>query len=212
MKFQGGLNGSYYIYYCSDNYSCVVYWLWCSWIAVMKGLCTVSSGDVVNILIKEKTMPEVGKYYAIEPIVDKGTAKQNRTLHPLLECLFDWMLEENTYQFKDNGIEYDFRCSSTDRLKTIFKIRYGKGADVWEYVSYSYNMVEVFNLCDIPEPVVSDFNNGNRLRIKASHAISWTAYNKEDRANLITNTINIMKTIGVDSEKFHSILDGIKEN
>ena len=49
----------------------------------MKGLCTVSSGDVVNILVKEKTMPEVGKYYYLEDATH-GSAAQNKAFHALV--------------------------------------------------------------------------------------------------------------------------------
>ncbi|MCW8932151.1 MAG: hypothetical protein OQL19_18200 [Gammaproteobacteria bacterium] len=177
----------------------------------MKVLVTVSSGDVVQLLVKGADMPLVGKEYSLEKIVDSGTAKQNRTFHPLLECLYTWMLKNDTYQFESNGIQYDFRCSDIDKLKTIFKIRYGKGANRWEYVDDNYNMVEVFDLKEIPTYVVSDFSEGNRGRIKASHAISWKEYDKDDRRKLIDNMINIMKTIGVDSDKFNEILDGIKQ-
>ncbi len=177
----------------------------------MKGLCTVSTGDIVNILVKGKTMPLVGKYYVIEAVVDKGTAKQNRTLHPLLDCMYSWMLENDTYQFESNKIEYDFRCNSMDALKKIFKIKYGKGADEWEYVNDSYGMVKTDDLKSLPDYVIDDFQNGNRERIKASHAVSWKLYNKSDRLKLIDNVINIMKSIGVDTQKFYDILEGIKD-
>ncbi len=176
----------------------------------MKGLCTVASGEVCTLSIKSGDLPEVGAYYVIEKIVDKGTAKQNRTFHPLIDCLYSWMLDINTFQFEDNGIEYDLRCSNKDKLKLLFKIRYGKGACLWRYSDKNHNLVEIDDLNKVPDYVVDDFNKGNKGRINASDAISWKYYDKKDRIELIDKTINIMKTIGVDSKKFYDVLDGIK--
>ncbi|MCP4393963.1 MAG: hypothetical protein GY804_06815 [Alphaproteobacteria bacterium] len=177
----------------------------------MKALCTGSSAGEVTFKITGKTKPVVGKEYVIESIVGVGSAKQNRTFHPLIECLYKWMLENDTYQFEENGIEYDFRCEDNDRLKIIFKMTYGKGACSWKYVTNKNTMQEIYDLNDAPDYVIEDFNAGNRGRIEARDAISWTEYDKEDRANLITNTINIMRTIGVDSAKFHEIMEGIRQ-
>ncbi len=72
-------------------------------------------------------------------------------------------------------------------------------------------MVKTDDLSTIPDYVVDDFKSGNRGRVKAVEPISWTEYNKAQRADLITNILNIMKTIGVDSPKFVEILEGIKQ-
>jgi hypothetical protein len=126
--------------------------------------------------------------------------------------MFSWMLERDTYQFEVNEIQYDFRCADSDELKVHFKIKYGKGASKWEYVNEAIQMVPVYDLKDVPQYAIDDFNKGNRGRVKASRAISWIDYDKKDRIKLIDSVINIMKTIGVDSQKFHDILDGIRED
>jgi hypothetical protein len=177
----------------------------------MKANCTFSNGNIAHFVVLNKAMPTVNKEYVIEPVVDKGSAKQNRTLHPLLDCLYSWMLDNDTYQFEANGVIYDFRCEDSKELKKIFKIRYGMGACSWEYVNDKMGMVKVYDQYKIPKYAVDDFNSGNRGRVKAVDAISWKKYNKDQRMNLISNTISIMKTVGVDTKKFHEILDGIKE-
>ncbi len=101
----------------------------------MIGLCTDSSAGIVIISVKGKTMPSVGKEYVIEAIVGVGSAKQNRTFHPLIDCLYSWMLEDDNYRFQVNNTEYDFRCSDKEELRKIFKMRYGLGACSWEYVN-----------------------------------------------------------------------------
>ncbi|MCP4392777.1 MAG: hypothetical protein GY804_00640 [Alphaproteobacteria bacterium] len=90
-------------------------------------------------------------------------------------------------------------------------MRHGKGSCSWEYVNDKSGMVKTYDISTIPQYVIDDFNSGNRGRVKAVDPISWTEYDKEDRANLITNTINIMRTIGVDSAKFHEIMEGIRQ-
>jgi len=176
----------------------------------MKYLCTASTMEEVTLFGDAKKI-DVGKYYVLEPLVDKGTSRQNRTLHPLLDCLYSWMLERDTFQFEDNGIIYDLRCSSKGKLKTLFKIRYGKGACLWKYSDSKHKLVEINDLKELPDYVLEDFQKGNKGRINASEAISWKDYNKKDRIKLIDAIINIMKTIGVNSKSFLDILEGIKE-
>jgi hypothetical protein len=177
----------------------------------MKATCTLSTGNIANFIVHNKTMPVVKVDYVIEKVVDKGSAKQNRTFHPLIDCFYSWMVENDTYQFEDNEIKYDFRCKDQEELKKIFKMRYGMGACSWEFVNDKNGMVKVYNQYEIPKYVVNDFNGGNHDRVKAVDAISWKEYNKDQRMNLISNTIVIMKRVGVDCKKFHEILDGIKD-
>ncbi len=176
----------------------------------MKGICISSSDDEAFFKIESKDKPSVNKTYVFNTLVDKGTAQQNRTFHPLLECLYDWMLSNDKYQFEVNGVIYDFRCDSVDRLKRIFKIRYGKGACSWKYVTDQLTMALINDLNDVPDYVLEDFNNGNRGRIEANEAISWTLYEKDDRRNLIDRLISIMHLIKVDSKRFFEILEGFK--
>ncbi len=176
----------------------------------MRGLCTVAAGQEAQIMLSGSEFPEVGAYYYLTKEIPEGTDKQNKTLHPLLICFYNWMLRNDTYQFEENGIEYDFRCPDWKYLKEIFKMRYGAGADHYEYVNDKYQMVRISDIKELPDYVMEDFKGGNTGRIKGIPK-SWSKYNKKQRTQLIDNLLNIMRSVGVDSKKFSEIQEGLED-
>ena len=162
-----------------------------------------------RFMVESKDAPVLGNRYILEDAIN-GTQAQNKTLHALIQCLYKWMLSINTFQFEIDSIYYDFRCPDYLILKDVFKMRYGAGADHYEYVNDNLEIINVKKLEDIPLTVVTDFTSGNKKRVKKILK-SWSKYTKKQRTDLIETTLCIMKLIGVDSKKFAEILEGMEE-
>ena len=161
-------------------------------------------------LVESKTKPIPGKRYNLEDAVT-GTKAQNKTFHALISCFFKWMLSTDTFQYEVDGTPYDFRYPDYLVLKDVFKMKYGAGHDHLEYVNDKNQMISVKYMEDVPDYVIKDFNLGNRQRVKQVLK-SWSQYTKKQRTDLIETTLNLMKSIGVDSKKFTEILDGMEKN
>ncbi len=167
----------------------------------MKGICTVASGEVCNFRIADKTLPEVGAYYYIEP-AKNGTQEQNKAFHALV------------LEFFKSG-QHSYDIGSFDELKNCIKRSLGAGFDSFvyiamvqkdEYVSYP-KMFDAKTIGDIPEIVKSDPNMKSMIRGKLK---SWSKYTKKERTSTIDNLIAEMKEAGVNSEKFDEILSGME--
>lgn len=163
-----------------------------------------------RFMVESKDVPIPGRKYILEDY-GNGTQAQNKTFHALISCLFKYMLSINQYQFEIDEIYYDFRYPDWLVLKDVFKMKYGAGADHYEYASDNLEIITVKKLEDIPDKVIKDFTTGNNKRIKKILK-SWSLYTKKQRIDLIETTLNLMKSIGVDSNKFYEILKGMEKN
>ena len=175
----------------------------------MKALCTSVSDTTITMEIVSGTIPEAGLYYTLEDCV-KGTSAQNKALHALIQEFYRWMLRTDTYMFEVGNTVYDFSCADWFDLREKLKYRYGEGVSHYQYCNAEYEMIKVKELSDVPEYVLDDFNAGNRLRIKAILK-SWSLYTKKQRRLMLDAVIDIMKVVGVDSKKFHEILNGMNQ-
>lgn len=163
-----------------------------------------------RFMVESKDAPEVGRRYILEDY-GNGTQAQNRTFHALVSCFYKWMLSINTFVFEIDDIHYDFAYPDYLVLKDVFKMKYGAGADHYEYVNDKLEIITVKKIDEIPHSVVKDFTSGNNKRIKKILK-SWSQYTKKQRTDLIETTLNLMKSIKVDSKKFTEILDGMEKN
>lgn len=175
----------------------------------MKVLCLSKSGENYIFSPESKDHPKIGVYYNLDDAIH-GTAAQNRTFHLLIQIFYTWMLKQDLFVIESSSsIVYDFRCADWQELKDIFKFRYGAGYDRIQYVNDKFAMVRVKTWEEVPGYALDDYNAGNRNRIKAVLK-SWGDYTKTERRKLLDNTINIMKHCGVDSKRFHEILDSME--
>jgi hypothetical protein len=168
----------------------------------MKGLCTVSSGDVVNILVTGNDMPEVGRYYNLEDAIE-GTAAQNRTFHAL-----------TMEYFKSGHSSYD--ADNYADFKNQIKRHLGQGFEGFVYIDTvvnknrdggaHYKMYDVKKLDEIPLYIREDSHMKDMIRGKLK---SWSDYTKKQRKNCIDNVINEMLQCGINTAKFQEILKGM---
>jgi len=166
----------------------------------VKGRCTVASGEVCNFRIADKTLPEVGAYYYIEP-AKNGTQEQNKAFHALV------------LEFFRSG-QHSYDISSFDKLKDCIKRSLGAGFDSYVYAQleqtdedkFHCKMYDAKKIEDIPQRVKDDPYMKDMIRGKLK---SWSKYTKKERTSTIDNLIAEMKTAGVNSEKFDEILRGM---
>jgi len=166
----------------------------------MKGLCTVSTGDVVNILVTGDDMPEVGKYYNLEDAIE-GTSAQNRTFHAL------------TMEYFYSG-QSSYSADNYADFKNQIKRHLGEGFECFVYAElylksddiYSVRMKDAKTKNDIPQDVLTDPDMKDMIRGKLK---SWSDYTKKQRKNCIDAVINEMMQCGINTAKFQEILKGM---
>lgn len=165
---------------------------------MIKGLCTVSTGSVVNLLVSEGELPEVGKYYTLEDAVN-GTLAQNRTFHALT-------LE----YFKSGQSSYD--ADNYADFKNQIKRHLGEGFDLFIYVTVNDDGIPVIKEAttqnDIPVDVKNSALFKDQIRGKLK---SWSDYTKKQRKKCIDNVISEMLQAGVNTKKFEEILKGLEK-
>ena len=132
--------------------------------------------------------PEVGRTYTLEDATE-GTDKQNRFFHPLV---MEW--------FKSGCHSYDVQ--NWQALKEFVKRDMGAGFESYVYADEK-GMHKVKTLEDIPAHIP--------LTHKMGKLKSWGAYTKNERRKTIDMLISTMIQSGVNSKKFHEILDGMSD-
>lgn len=162
---------------------------------MIKGLCTISTGSVVNLLV-EGELPEVGHYYFLESATE-GTSAQNKTFHALT-------LE----YFKSGQSSYD--ADNYDDFKNIIKRHLGAGFDGFVFAEILFDKPVLRHAKtkeDIPEYIRNDPNFKDMIFGKLK---SWADYTKTQRRTTIDNVINEMFQCGINTNKFQEILKGMK--
>ncbi len=168
----------------------------------MKGLVTVSTQSVVNLLI-EGELPEVGHYYYLESATE-GTSAQNKTFHAL------------TMEYFKSG-QHSYNADSYDDFKNQIKKSLGAGFESFVYIDKvldndavgdHYKMFDVKTKEDIPDYILNNSYMKDMIRGKLK---SWSCYSKKQRKNCIDNVINEMLQAGVNSKKFEEILKGMEK-
>ena len=137
--------------------------------------------------------PQEGRYYLLEDAAT-GTGAQNRAFHSLLSAFWQWMFNNNNFQFQDGNVIYDLSTPDKKAFKDFFKYKYGQGFSHIEYVDDKYRMVKVKDMSEIPDYVIYDFNSGNKNRVKGVLK-SWADYTKKQRQNCIDTLLKIIDHI-----------------
>jgi len=140
-------------------------------------------------LVLSGDAPEQGRKYALEDATD-GTPQQNRAFHPLV------------MEFFKSGC-HSYNCASWQELKDFIKRDMGAGFESFVYADES-GMHEVKTKEEIPAGTPRTHIRG---KLK-----SWSKYTKKERRETMDLLISTMIQAGVNSKKFHEILDGMGRN
>ncbi len=162
--------------------------------------------------VSSKTVPIVGRYYSLED-AESGSSAQNKAFHALITEFYKWMLGNNEFVLEIDNITYDLSCPDKDTLKNIFKKKYGAGFESFVYAQYDNvsNRV-IIKAADTYEQIPSTVKDDKDFRLLIRGKLkSWGVYTKKQRTTLLQVTIDLMKSVGVDSKKFHEILDGMEK-
>lgn len=163
---------------------------------MIKGLCTVSTGSVVNLLI-DGEMPKVGHYYYLESATE-GTTAQNKTFHAL------------TMEYFNSG-QSSYDAANYADFKNQIKRHLGQGFECYIYATFDDDMnviiKEVKTAEDIPSSIKNSEIYKDQIRGKLK---SWSDYTKKQRKNTIDNVISEMHQAGINTPKFEEILKGMQ--
>lgn len=132
--------------------------------------------------------PEEGKTYLLEDATD-GTQQQNRAFHPLVQ------------EFFRSGC-HSYNCETWQELKDFIKRDMGAGFESYVYADES-GMHEVKTKEEIPAGTPRTHIRG---KLK-----SWSKYTKKQRRETMDLLISTMIQAGVNTKKFHEILDGLEK-
>ena len=176
---------------------------------MIKGLVTVSSGNVVNLLV-DGELPEVGAYYYLESATH-GTSAQNKTFHAL------------TLEYFNSG-QSSYDADNYADFKNMIKRHLGAGfegfifveMEQYEYPGYGNKretgerpiIKDAKKREDIPEHVLNDPAMKTMIRGKLK---SWSSYTKKQRKETIDNVISEMLQAGVNTKKFEEIMKGLSD-
>lgn len=154
--------------------------------------------------------PEVGRYYILEDATS-GTAAQNRAFHSLLDAFWKWMFDTNTFVFQDGEAVFDLSTPSPADFKDYFKYKYGAGFSHVQFVDEQNQIIKVKSLSDVPDYVIKDFNDGNRLRVKGVLK-SWADYTKPERKKAIDMLLKLVAVSECTDKKVMDIISGMEKH
>lgn len=141
--------------------------------------------------------PVVGCRYILEDC-ETGTGAQNKLAHSLIQEYFK------------SGC-YSDTVSTWLELKDHLKKRLGEGFEAFVYVDplNPNKILDAKTYNDVPEHVRFSVHKRDLIRGRLK---SWADYNLKQRKKFIDNLICEMHTSGVQTKKFHEILEGIDGN
>lgn len=161
----------------------------------------ITAGD--SFFCADDKKPEVGKRYVLEDATS-GTLAQGRLFHALVECYYNsglWSYPGSGY--KQGATLHEFR--------EIIKRKLGAGFEVIYYADYVDGKAIICKcktIDEIPEHVRRDPDMRKCIQ---GHLLSWAKYTKTQRRLTVDKLISEMHQAGVNTPKFHEILDGIAQ-
>jgi hypothetical protein len=164
----------------------------------MKGLCTVSTGEVVNLLMSGDDMPELGKYYNLEDAIE-GTGAQRRTREKLIKIY--WR----------SGLHPKYGGDSLELFRDNLKKSLGEGFCKYVYadiVNGKPKIKEVKKESDIPDRIKTDPDFKEMILGKLK---SCSHYTKKQNMKFIDNIILDMSANNVNSKEFEEIMKGLEK-
>lgn len=167
----------------------------------MKGLVTVSTGSVVNILMSGKDMPEVGHYYILEDATH-GTGSQNRAFHAL------------TMEYFKSGM-HSYTCDNYDDFRNQIKKTLGAGFEGFVYACLrddsSYCDTPILKHAKTKEDIPMHIRDSDYFKEMIFGKLkSWSDYTLKERKNTIDNLLAEMDNAGVNSKKYQEIREGMQ--
>lgn len=163
---------------------------------MIKGMCSVASGEVVQLIVQGSELPEVGHYYFLESATE-GTGAQNRLFHSL------------TMEYFKSGM-HSYDASNYGDFKNQIKRKLGEGFESFIYADIGNNgkayLQEAKKAGDIPKKIMNDPEMKALVRGRLK---SWSDYTLKQRKKCIDNVITEMLNAGVNTTKFEEILKGI---
>ena len=169
---------------------------------MIKGMVTVATGEVVQLLVQDSEMPEVGHYYFLESATE-GTGAQNRLFHSL------------TMEYFKSGM-HSYNADNYQDFKNQIKRKLGEGFESYVFIDMVFDgkathpkMFEVKKLEEIPDHIKLDIHMNDMVRGKLK---SWSNYTLKQRKKCIDNVITEMLNAGVNTKKFEEILKGIEHD
>ena len=145
--------------------------------------------------------PVVGTIYALEEDED-GSDNQNRAFHSLLEVYYI----SGLWSYQGSGYK---QGATLEEFKKLIKRKLGCGFESFVYVDIINGSPKLFNVqkySDVPEHVRNDPDKANYIY---GHLKSWRDYTKKERRDTMDKLISEMHQVGVNSAKFHEILEGM---
>jgi len=151
-----------------------------------------------------KSKPILGGVYNLED-AKQGTAAQNAAFHALLGEYY----KTGLWSYEGSGYK---KGATLDEFKKIIKRKLGAGFERYVYIEMVDGwprIAECENREDIPDYIIRDPDKANYIR---GILKSWADYTKEERRITMDNLISEMHQVGVNTQKFMEILDGLESN
>ncbi len=163
----------------------------------MIGLC-IEVGPNGALLSIDGEQPELGFKYSLEPAAS-GSAAQNRAFHALVQEY--WRSRAHSYN-----------ASNFDEFRGHDKEVFGSWLRAFVYAEILEGKPIIKDaklFSDIPENVRQDPDLKQLVRGRLK---SWSDYTKKERRETLDRLISEMHEAGVQSKKFHEILEGMQDN
>ena len=129
-----------------------------------------------------------GEVYEVRP-VDKGTDRQNRAWHGLLQ------------EYWSSGC-HSYNAKNILHFRELIKLYLGAGVEVYYSI---INWYEYENANGLLEKAITIREPKEEYRVK-----SWSRYSKKERKESIDRLIAEMHQAGVQTKKFYEILEGLE--
>lgn len=151
-----------------------------------------------RFILDDDEVPSVGGRYELEDY-DNPTNRQNRAFHALLTCYWT------------SGC-HSSNATDFHRFRDEVKVRLGAGFEKIVYADWidgKAQIVECKRRDEIPRRILED---PDLAKIVKAKPLSWADYSKRQRTETIDRLIAEMHAAGVNSKKFHEILEGLADN
>ena len=132
--------------------------------------------------------PEQGRKYALEDVAT-GTTAQNNAFHALIQ------------EFFRSGC-HSYNCETWQELKDFIKRDIGAGFDSFVWFMWDGKKT-IKGKCKTREEIPDGAEFFGKLK-------SWGKYTKKQRRETMDLLISTMIQAGVNTKKFHEILDGME--
>jgi hypothetical protein len=164
-------------------------------------LITIVSGS--EFLVSSKSAPAVGHTYSLED-TESGTGAQSRAFHALLSCYY----VSGLWSYQGSGYN---QGATLSEFRDLVKRKLGVGFETFFYAEIDGDgkarARKVKTWQDVPEGIRHDPRVNEMVfgRLK-----SWADYTKRERMDTMDKLIKEMHQVGVTSQKFMDILEGME--